>query len=90
MMDNEIIKKYTMDGQELRLFSNDKLQDQIDRAFNSLPEGTKGAVIAHADLSGGFALSVVAKPLDHLTIVAAGFRSWSGELSGEAEVRYTW
>lgn len=88
MSDLELTKKY-IDGNEIRVFSNTALQAQVDKAVATLPENAAGAVVAHGDLNGA-SLSVVGKVGDHWTVVAAGYRSWAGELSGEAEVRYTW
>ena len=88
MTELELTKKL-IEGNEIRVFSNEKLQAQIDKAVASLPENAAGAVVLHGDLSGA-SLSVVGKVGDNWTVVAAGYRKWSGELAGEAEVRYTW
>lgn len=74
---------------EIRPFSNAALQASIDSALESLPEDTKGAVIAHVD-GDGASLSIVGKIGDKWSVVAEGYRSWDGELGGAAQVRFTW
>ena len=88
MTELELTKKI-INGNEIRIFSNAALQAQIDKAVSSLPDNAAGAVVAHGDLNGA-SLSVVGKVGDNWTVVAAGYRSWQGELNAEAEVRYTW
>ena len=88
MSELELTKKL-IEGNEIRVFSNEKLQAQIDKAVASLPENAAGAVVLHGDLNGA-SLSVVGKVGDNWTVVAAGFRTWFGEMGAEAEIRYTW
>ena len=88
MSELELTKKL-IEGNEVRVFSNAALQAQVDKAVATLPDNAAGAVVAHGDLNGA-SLTVVGKVGDHWTVVAAGFRSWQGELAGEAQVRYTW
>lgn len=47
------------------------------------------AAIAHADLVGA-SLSIVARVpgTDKVTIMAAAYKEWKGELKAEAEVRF--
>lgn len=76
-------------GVEIRKFSNAKLQEACDRVLAAAPAGTAGAVVAHADLEGA-SLSVFGRVGDHWTLVAAAYKPYHGELSAEAEMRFTW
>ena len=84
-----LTKMTLLDGKEIRVFSDASLQARVDKVLASLPDEVKGAVVAHGDLSGA-SLSVVGKVGTHWTVVASGYRSWLGELKGEADVRYAW
>lgn len=83
------LTKYLYGDSEIRQFSDPVLQEQINSATNSIPAGHTGAVIAHADLVGT-SLTVVGKVGDHWTVVAAGYKDWSGPMNAEAEVKYSW
>lgn len=83
-----LVKKL-IDGKEVRIFSNASLQQSVDRVLATLPNDAKGAVVAHADL-GGASLSVVGKVGNNWTVVASGYRTWQGQLSAEADIRYSW
>lgn len=78
-----------INGQEIRVFSDPLLQSNVDRVLASLPDTATGAVVLHGDLNEA-SLSVVGKVGEHWTVVASGYRKWSGEMNGEAEVRYSW
>ena len=83
------LTKYLVGGNEIRMFSDPTLQTQVNMALSELDHGKTGAVIAHADLTGT-SLSIVGKVGNNWTVVAAGYRKWSGEMDAEAEVKYSW
>jgi hypothetical protein len=48
--------------------------------------------VSYPDLSpqAHLTLSVLGKVGDNWSVVAEGYRSWSGEMRGDVEVRFTW
>lgn len=84
----KLTKKF-INGDEIRVFSDSALQSQIDKVLATLPDDAKGAVVTHADFSGA-SVSVVGKVGDHWTVVAAGYRKWTGEMNAAADIRYAW
>jgi hypothetical protein len=71
------------------IFSDTALQNAIERAAASIPEGQDSAIVAHADLDGA-SLSVLVRVADHWSIKAAAVKPWHGPLSAEAEIVASW
>lgn len=84
------LKNYSLpSGQQIRAFSDPQLQNAIEKAMSTLGPDQHVASIAHFDLNGA-SLSIVAKVpgTDKVTIMAAAYKEWKGDLKAEAEVRF--
>lgn len=77
---------------EVRPFDLATIQASIDKALAALPPDTHGAVVAHADLTGGARLVVAARVGTHWSFVGSLGHSLrpGAKLEAEAEVRFAW
>lgn len=73
----------------IQVFSDAKIQEAVDRALSSVPDGKTGAVVAYVNTEGA-SLAVVAKLGDHWSVVGALEKDYTKPLSAEAEVRFAW
>jgi hypothetical protein len=87
-MNEELLVK-RINEKDIRVFADANLQASVERVLAALPDDATGAVVAHADLSGA-TVSIVGKVGTNWTVVASGYRAWTGELKGEADVRFSW
>jgi len=76
-------------GDEIRRFSDDKIQEAVARALTTLPSDKKGAVVAYANLDG-VKLAVVARPGEHWSIAGVLDKPYHKPLQAEAAVVYSW
>jgi hypothetical protein len=73
----------------IRRFRELEIDAAIEKALATVPDGVNGAAVAYATTEG--ARLAVAGRLGHQwSIVVAAASDWSGELEGEAAVRFTW
>ena len=81
-----------LDGSQVlvRKFSNASIQSAIDRALETVPEGSKGAVTLFSNLQG--AKVVTGYKNGHWTVAAAFGYDWSsgGDFAFEGAAKYTW
>ncbi len=77
---------------DIRKFSDKSVQDAVEDAIanTQLPEGTKGAVVAHMTLEGA-RISLIAKlPNDHWSVAVDAYKPYSGKLEAGAKVVFHW
>lgn len=77
-------------GDELRRFSDENVQAQIDRALQTLPEDKRGAVVGYVDTEGEARLAVVGRLNHGWTYIGALSHQPSTGWKGEAAVRWAW
>ena len=85
-MAEELIKAISTDGEEIRKFSNEKIQSYVTDALKSLPEGKKIAVIGLVTTEGKYELSAVYRIGDEWSVVASGFKESGKKFTGQAAV----
>lgn len=75
------------DPQEVRPIPSEgrAIRESIMRALDTLQEGERFAIVAHADLEDG-ELMVVGRPFDRWTFVGRLGKKWGGPLGAEASV----
>jgi hypothetical protein len=77
---------------EIRRFSDNALQAQIDRVLAQVPANKPIAVVAHADRRDGetsASLTAMIRLGDEWSILAAAYKPYKGKLGAEAELVWT-
>ena len=74
----------------IRQFADSQIQESITKALTGIEPGKSGAVVLFADKQAVRG-AVVAKLGSYWSVVGTLSREWSsGEISGEAAVRFSW
>ena len=93
MPDFSLQERVLASGKIQRYFTDDKLQAAIEDAFQHIDADTPIAVVAHGQYVGGGAaiahLSAAARLGDDVTIVAAAFKEWHGDVGAGLKVVWT-
>ena len=79
----------TIEERPIRSFADSNIQAAVNKALSSLPPDKTGAVIAFVDEKEA-SLATMAKLGEHWSVVMVGKRTWSGKLTGEAAVTFSW
>ncbi len=73
----------------LRRFADSNIAASVDAVLATLSPDKRGAVLAIAD-GDGARLAAVARLADGWSVVGVLERKWSGEIEGQAVVRFDW
>lgn len=92
------VPKTLGDPNEIRRFSNAKIEEAMKDQLSKLGKGKTGALVFYADqneIKGAFYGRKKGKffgllPAGEWTYVATASRTWDGELRGSAAVGYSW